>query len=485
VTPALAALLLLGQLDTLLIGTLAEPLTLDPHAATDLVSAAVVSSACEPLVRIRADGSRPEAGLATTWATRDSRTWTFTLRQGVRFHDGTPFDADAVVRNIERLRRLRGFPGRGERLGPHSVAIALEQPSAALLATLSQPFFAMQSPSALDDVVRMPVGTGAFRYVGARAGELELAASPEHWAGAPRVARLVFRRYPGQDALLQALAAGAVDVTGALGQDRVELVRQTPGLALESKTGVSLAFLSLNNERPPLQDRRVRQAIAHALDRPALVREVLGGHGEPARNPLPPSFPGYLGAAKELALDGAAARELLREAGAADGFETTLLAVDTPRPYLPQPMRVIERIRGDLARVGIRARLLPTAGWNDYIARTTRGDYDLAVLGWQADSPDANDFLAALLGSESIGATNRSRYASEAMDALLKRARRVAGPEQRASAYRDAQRLFRRDMPIVPLYHVSVFTAYRKAVHGLQQGPTGLLRFDKAWKSQP
>jgi ABC-type transport system substrate-binding protein len=465
------------------VGTLADPLTLDPHAATDLVSAAVVSSVCEPLVRIRADGARPEAALATTWATRDSRVWTFTLRRGVRFHDGTAFDADAVVRNIERLRRVRGFPGRGERLGPHSVAIALERPSAALLATLSQPFFAMQSPAALDDA-KVPVGTGAFRYGGTRPGEVELVASPEHWAGPPRLSGLLFRRFAGQDALLQALAAGEVDVTGVLGQDRVEAVRQAPGLALDSKTGVNLAFLSLNNERAPLSDRRVRQALARAIDRPALVREVLGGHGEPARNPLPPSLPGYFSEAKELRLDPVATRQLLSEAGLEAGFDTTLLAVDTPRPYLPHPMRVIERIQGDLARVGIRARLVPTAGWNDYVARVTRGDYDLAVLGWQADSTDANDFLAALLGSESIGATNRSRYASEEMDALLKRGRRLAGPEQRAAAYKDAQRLFRRDMPIVPLYHVSVFTAYGKGVHGLQHGPTGLLRFDKAWKAQ-
>lgn len=481
-TLALLALLLV-PLDTIVVGTLAEPLTLDPHAATDLVSAAVVSSVCEPLVRIRSDGTRPEAALATTWATADSRSWTFTLRRGVRFHDGTPFDADAVVKNIERLRQARGFPGRAERLGPHTVAIALERPSAALLATLSQPFFAMQSPALLESV-KAPVGTGAFRFAGSRAGDIELLANAEHWGGPPRVARLLFRRFANQDALVQALLSGEVDVTGAIGQDRVADVRQAPGLTLDSKTGLNLAFLSLNNERPPLSDRRVRQAIARAVDRDALVREVLGGHGEPARNPLPPSFPGYLVKTKELRLDAAAVRQLLREAGLAEGFETSLLAVETPRPYLPHPMRVIERIRDDLGRVGIRARRVTTASWNDYIARTTRGDYEVAVLGWQADSPDPNDFLAALLGSESVGATNRSRYKSAEMDALLKRGRRLPGPQERAAVYRDVQRLFQSDMPIVPLYHVSVFTAYRKTLRGLQSGPTGLLRFDKAWKTE-
>lgn len=481
-TLALLALLL-APLDTIVIGTLADPLTFHPHAATDLVSAAIVSSVCEPLVRIRADGSRPEPALATSWATPDSRTWTFTLRKGVRFHDGTPFDADAVVKNVEHLRLARGFPGRAERLGPDSVTLALERPSAALLATLSQPFFAMQSPAALDNAAA-PIGTGAFRFGAHRGGEIELRANAEHWGGPPRVGRLLFRRFANEDALVRALLAGAVDVTGAIGQDRVADVGQAPGLTLDSKTGLNLAFLSLNNERTPLRDERVRQAVAHAIDRGALLRETLGGHGEPARNPLPPSLPGYLLTTQELRFDPGTVRRLLRAASLPDGFETTLLAVETPRPYLPSPMRVIERIRSQLQAVGIRARLVRAASWNDYIGRTTRGDYDIAVLGWQADSLDPNDFLAALLGSESIGATNRSRYRSPAMDALLKRGRMLPGPQERAAVYRDVQLLFQRDMPIVPLYHVSVFTAYRKTLRGLQTGPTGVLRFDKAWKTE-
>jgi peptide/nickel transport system substrate-binding protein len=477
-------LALLGvPLDAILIGTLADPVTFQPHRATDLVSAAVVSSVCEPLVRMGGDGDRPQAALATTWATADSRTWTFTLRRDVRFHDGAPFDADAVVMNIEHLRRVRGFPGRAERLGPYSVAIALERKSSVLLATLSQPFFAMQSPAALADG-DTPVGTGAFRFGSRRAGEIELLANAEHWSGPPRVGRLVFRRFPSEDALVQALLAGRIDVTAAVGQDRVGDVRHAPGLTLDSKTGLNLTFLSLNNERAPLSDTRVRQAIARALDRDALVKLTLGGHGEPAKNPLPPSLPGYHASSKELRLDRAAAVQLLRAAGFADGFATTLLAVTTPRPYLPKPMRVIERVRQDLEQVGIRARLVPVASWGEYVERTTSGQYDAAVLGWQADSPDPNDFLTALIGSESIGATNRSRYRSEAMDALLKRGRLLSGPQERALAYKEAQGLFQRAMPIVPLYHVSVFTAYSKTLRGLQIGPTGLLRLDKAWKTE-
>jgi len=112
-----------------------------------------------------------------------------------------------------------------------------------------------------------------------------------------------------------------------------------------------------------------------------------------------------------------------------------------------------------------------------------RGDYDMAILGWQADTMDPNDFLSTLLASESVGSTNRSRYRSEAMDRLLKRGRRGGGPAERLAAYEEAQALFQRDMPWAPLYHVSIFLAARRRVHGVVVDPTGVLRYDKTWKA--
>ncbi len=468
----------------LVVGVLSDPVSLAPHRATDLVAAAVVVNVCDTLVRFRAGVEHADAALATTWATADNRSWTFTLREGVRFHDGTPFDADAVVLNIESLRRERAFPGRAERLGPHVVAITLERPSAALLATLSQPFFAMQSPKALAAGIELPVGTGPFRLASALPGVVKLEASPESWAGAAQLSQIVFRRYPNERALLGALVSGEVDVTSALGQERVETLRQNQQLSLNAQTGQSIAFVSINNEREPWTRVEVRQAAARAIDRGALVQEILGGHGEPARNPLPPSFWGYSKRTRELFLDRPAARRLLAEAGYETGFETTLLVVDSPRPYMPAPLRLAEQLRDDLLAVGIRCRLVTATNWADYVARGSRGDYDLMLLGWQADTADPNDFLSALLGSPAIGTTNRSRYRSAPMDALLKRGQMASDVQSRSAAYREAQALFQRDMPFIPLYHVAVFSAHRREVHGLSAGPTGLFRYDKASKAQ-
>jgi len=480
----LLASLALAAADTLVVGILADPVSLAPHRATDLVSAAIVSNVCDPLVRYRSDGSRPEAALATTWATTDARRWTFTLREGVRFHDGSPLDADAVVANLEALRERHLFGGQAERVGPLVVALTLDRPNAALLATLSQPFFSMQSPRELHAVTPRPVGTGPFRLASGRPGEIRLEADASHWAGAPRLKHLVFRKLPDEDSLVRALLAGEVDVTSAVGQERVDRLHGRPEIALDSQVGLNIAFLSINNQRPPFDDPRVRQALARAVDREALVDGVLGGHGEPARNPLPPHLWGYAARSRELILDRPAARRLLAQAGHASGFETTLLTVQTTRPYLPAPIRLAERLRAELAEIGVRTRLREVPSWNAYIEQTTRGDYDLAILGWQADTTDPNDFLSALLASEAIGATNRSRYHSDVMDGLLKQGRRARDPAERAAIYRQAQEQFQKDMPWVPLYHVSAFTAYRRAVHGLSVGPTGVLRYEKAWKTE-
>ncbi|HSB60663.1 MAG TPA: ABC transporter substrate-binding protein, partial [Vicinamibacteria bacterium] len=177
----LLSLLLAVPTDTLVVGVLTDPVTLEPHRATDLVATAVVANVCETLVEFRLDRTRPEGILATTWATRDRRVWTFTLRKGVRFHDGSPLDAEAVVANLESLRRTRAFAGRAERVGPHVVTITLDQPSAALLATLSQPFFALQSPRRLAAPDGHPVGTGPFRFASAKPGLVELDANPDYW----------------------------------------------------------------------------------------------------------------------------------------------------------------------------------------------------------------------------------------------------------------------------------------------------------------
>jgi ABC-type transport system substrate-binding protein len=479
----LAGFLSAAAADTLVVGTLADPGRLVPHEATDIVAAQIVANVCETLVRVRPGSLRPEGVLATTRATADQRVWTFTLRPGVRFQDGTVLDAEAVVANLENLRGVRAFPGRSERVGPLVVQVTLDRANAALLSTLSQPFFAIQSPGRLTGPgSETPVGTGPFRLAAVEPGRIELSTFDEYWGGSPRLRRIVFRRYPDEEALAQAIAAGDADVSSAVGPRKAIWLRDQAGVTLDSQTGINLIYLALNNARAPLDDARVRRALSRAIDRAGLVREVLGGHGEAADTPLPPTLFGHDTNARQLVLDRDTARRMLASARLPGGFEATLTVSRAPRPYLLDPLRVAAHLRDDLARVGVTLRLREVASWSEQVDLTSRGDYDLALLGWQADTLDPNDFLTVLLDSGSIGTTNRSRYRSPAMDTLLRRARMESAADARRGYYRAAQDLFQEDMPFVPLYHSSVFSAHRREVRGLVIGPTGILRFDKAWK---
>jgi len=472
---------------TLVVGTLSEPVSLEPHLATDVLGAEIVSNVCETLVRVRPGSLRPEGVLAITWATRDQRTWTFTLRRGVFFHDGTPFDADAVVLNLEHLGRERAFPGRAQRIGPHVVQITLDRANAALLSTLSQPFYAIQSPRRLEGPDSgTPVGTGPFGLVSRKPGRVVLEAFQDYWGGAPRLSHVVFQRFTDDGALARALLSGEVDVSSAIDQGRVDELRAREEVTLDSQSGLNLGYLALNNERPPFDDARVRLALARALDGSAIVDDVLQGYGEPAHAPLPPAlFPQDSRArARTVGLDRERARRLLARAGVPDGFETTLTVSAAPRPYLPEPRRLADLVQEALAAIGLAARIREVPTWAEYVELTSRGDFDMALMGWQADTLDPNDFLTALLDSGSIGTTNRSRYRSEEMDRLLKQARMESASQMRGALYRRAHALFQEEMPFVPLYHASVFTARRREVNGLVAGPTGILYYGKAWKTE-
>jgi ABC-type transport system substrate-binding protein len=340
----------------------------------------------------------------------------------------------------------------------------------------------MQSLRQLEQQAELPVGTGPFRVVAAAPGRIELEAVPGHWAGPPRTRRLLFRRFPDEDALAGALESGEADVTSALGPARADQLRARGAVTLDVQPGLSLTYLAINNERAPWSDARARRALSRAIERGALVRDLLAGHADAAHSTLPPALLGPDTRSRELVLDRDAARRLLADANVAPGYSPTLTASRDPRPYLPDPPGVARRLQQDLAEVGVSLQLREVDSWAEQVRLTSRGDFELALLGWRADTLDPNDFLTALLDSRSIGTTNRSRYRSAAMDGLLKRARQEAAPHARRSLYRQAQELAQVDMPLVPLYHSSAVTDYRAVVRGLVIGPTGTLRYDKAWK---
>lgn len=504
---------------TLVVGLPGEPVQLDPAVVVDSVSLTITHQLFDTLVRFRGSTTEVEPALAERWeVSPDGRTWTFRLRAGVTFHDGTPLDAPAVAWNFARWARsghphhadqVRAgrvfeyweslFEGVDERSvvagvdapDPRTVRLRLRRPFAPLLANLAIPAFGIASPRAVayhgPAFGRHPVGSGPFRFVEWVPGQqVTLEANPGAWGPPPRVRRVVVRVIRDPARRLAALRAGEIHFLEGLSPDDVGSVRADPGLRLLLRPPGTTAYLAFNFRVRELQDRRVRRAIALAIDRAALVRAFYGETGLVATQFQPPSFWGHAPDLQGDPHDPARARALLREAGWGAGLREATwtdgarepLALWYPpigRPYLPSPREVAEAVAADLARVGIAAPPR-TVDWAVYLDRVRRGRLPLYLLGWVTDNGDPDNALCYVFCEP--GSPSQGFYANPELARLLRQAREIGDPAERARLYREAERRLAADAARVFLAHGRAALALVRRVTGYLAHPTGAERWD-------
>lgn len=499
---------------TFVMGLPAEPVYLDPAVATDGASLLVAHQLFETLVRLRPGTTEIEPGLAERWTVSpDGTVWTFDLRRGVRFHDGSPLDAAAVVWNFDRWRRrdhphhrdqlaagrtfeywesqFGGFDDasvvrRVEAIGPGTVRLTLGEPLAPLLASLATPGLGIASPRAVarwgPAFGQHPAGSGPFRLAEWRPREaVVLDASPAYWGPAPRVARVVVRPVRNAAQRLAALRAGELHALEGLDPDLLGAVARDPGLVLLRRPAYATAYLAFNFRVREFQDRRIRQAVAQAVDKAALVQGLFGGLGRVATQFQPPVLWGHDPALADHPHDPSVARALLREAGIAgeldtvtweDGTREPLVLWYPPvaRPYLPSPRETVEAVAAYLGRVGIRAAPR-TMDWAGYLDRVQRGRLALFLLGWIGDTGDPDHCLCYVFCQP--GAPQQGYYAHERLVSLLRRARALPDRQARAALYRAAERILRDDVARVFLAHVETPLVLSRRVTGYVPSPTG------------
>ncbi|MDP3427325.1 MAG: ABC transporter substrate-binding protein, partial [Humidesulfovibrio sp.] len=366
---------------------------LDPAKFLDNESAMVIENIFDGLVRYRDDSTLVEPALAASWSVSDDGlVYVFRLRAGVLFHDGTPFDAEAarfsLLRKIDPAHpyfrpqfskmddTLRGVRSV-EALDAQTLRITLKGPDPLFLAALARHSAYIVSPTAVkalgEGFDHRPVGTGPFVFGSwLKAERIVLEPNPKYFGGAPKIDALVFKVVPDPLVRMLELRAGTIQAMDALTPEQQGEVRRNPALVLDSRPGLNVGYLAMNTTRAPLDNPKVRRAIAHAINRPALVKSIYRGLATPARTVVPPGMQGYNPAAPDSAYDPALARKLLRQAGLPNGFATTLWAMPVSRPYMPQPDKIARFIQENLAAVGIRARIV-TFDWATYLARVYAG----------------------------------------------------------------------------------------------------------------
>lgn len=491
---------------TLTVASVGDPLSLDPAIVSDSESMQVLLQIFDQLVRYREGSTQVEPALATRWTvSADGKVWTFHLRRDVRFHDGTPLDADAIVFSLERQRdRSHPFHVAGgftywestfrqvrrvSKVDRYTVRIVLDRPFAPFLANLAMFPASIVSPTAMRKLGRRfasrPVGTGPFRFVRwVRGKRVILASNPDYWEGRPQVNRLVYEVIPEAERRLVSLQSGTVDVVVGLAPADRQIVSLHPALQLFRVRGNNVAYLAMNTQRSPFDDVQIRRAVNHAVDKRAIVKLAYQGLAVEAEGPIPPIMWSHNDKTRRYAYNPTLARRLLEEAGFPFARRLSFHVMSTPRPYLPSPLLVGRMIARDLTMVGMKIDLV-VRPFADHQRATQMGEHDLCLGGWFGDNGDPDNFLYVLLDRDNArrgAARNLAMFSNDRLHALLIKAQQEMDRKVRERDYRRAQEIVAEQAPWVPLAHTDVVVAARRAAHNLHVHPSTAIFYRKVRK---
>jgi peptide/nickel transport system substrate-binding protein len=296
----------------------------------------------------------------------------------------------------------------------------------------------------------------------------------EYWGEKAVLDRVIFRSIVDNSARLLELQSGSIDLMEFLNPDDIPTVKSDPNLQLILRPSMNVGYLWWNVEKEPLGKLDVRRAIAHAVNKRAVVEKLFGGIGVPAKNMLPPSLWGYNTTVKDYEYSPTKAREYLTKAGLPKGFTTKLWAMPNPRPYMPQPTKIAEAIQADLKAVGIEAEIV-TMDWATYLAKTREGDQEMYMLGWTGDNGDPDNFLYWFFGQKEA----RSRYFNPKAAELTAKAQTLFKQAEREPLYREAQAVLHEDAANVPIAHTTPPLAAKRQVKGYIPHATGGEKLDQ------
>lgn len=485
------------------------PASLDPLRSDSVYEALPLNQIFDGLVGID-PGLNVVPGLAATWKIgRDGRDYEFHVREGVRFHDGEPLDADDVVFTLRRVLRsdasrrsaaqsylmpIEGaadfaagrsaqLPGV-EAVGAHTVRIRLSHPYPSFLEVLAMDGVRIVPEHVVRTVGdeqfgRSPVGTGPFRFDSWTAHGLRLVANRDYFGSRPYLdaVNILFFEDDERDLGLGRFLADELDALQP-GTEQLRPLRGHAGTRISKYQELSLSFLGLQCSSPPLDDARVRQAIAHAIDREAFIRQAPVTRRR-AVGLLPPGLWGYSPSTKTLAHDRGRARQLLLEAGHAGGAGMPEIPLLIPANSAAAN-DLSARIAADLAAVGIRVRVV-SLPWGELSRRTMEHEAPMFLMAWIADLPDPDTLLRTLF--EPGGSANYFDFVDPETEGLLERGAAEMNQVLRAEIYRQIERRILEQAPIVPLYHTLGVVAVREAVHGFEPGPLGVanVNLERVW----
>lgn len=487
-----------------------SPSKFNPQVADDGTTFNATRTLYNGLVEFKYGETTLEPGLAESWAiSKDGLTYTFKLRKGVKFHS-TPYfkptrelNADDVLFSFNRQRE-KSHPyhsvGGGSyvyfesmemgalikdlrKVDSHTVRFTLTRRDAPFLANLAMDFANILSAEYGEQLLKagtpekidyQPIGTGPFRFVRYDKDQMiRFEANPEYFQQRAKIDKLVFAITPDASVRTQKLKTGECHLITEPAPTDLAAMRLESGLKIMNGEGLNVGYLAMNTQKKPFDNALVRQAIHAALNRDAYIEAIYMGNAKKAKNPIPPTIWSYNARVKDYEYNPTQAKALLTQAGYPNGFETELWTLPVSRPYNPNGKKMGEMMQADLAKVGIRVKLV-TYDWPTYLSKTKRGEHTLAQMGWTGDNGDPDNFMHVLLGCAAVeSGQNLARWCDPEFDRLVNQAKETPDLRQRTRLYEKAQIGFKQKAPWVTLAHSVVHRAMAKNVEGFRIDPLG------------
>jgi peptide/nickel transport system substrate-binding protein len=458
-----------------------EPDQLDPNKTSAYFSFEVLENVYDTLVEPDANLEMRPA-LAESWdVSPDQLTWTFHLRRGVTFHDGSPLTADDVVftyrriideelSNVDKLSAVTDI----RPVNPTTVTLRLKQPTPNLLTNLGgfKGMAIVQRKNVESgQIATHPIGTGPFAFESQKSGDsITLKANPTYWGGPPKVAGVIFRFISEPSTALSALQAGEIDWTDSIPPQRVSQLKDDDSVNLAVTPSNDYWYLALNEARKPWSDVRVRQAIAYAIDRDAIVAAT--SYGTAAKNELAiPKGSFWYADYARYGYDIEQAKRLLREANASPQNLDMLVTTE-----YPETVTAAQIIADNLAPLGITVNIR-TVDFATWLDEQNSGHFDMLMMGWLGNI-DPDDFYYAQHRTD--GSSNAQKYSNPEVDRLLDAGRVETNLDTRAATYRKAAAIIADECSYIYLYNPSVIQAWSKDMSGYEARRDKAIRFRTA-----
>ncbi|MGF6191559.1 ABC transporter substrate-binding protein [Serratia sp. 2723] len=462
------------------------------------------------LVDFKVGTTELQPSLAESWdVSEDGKVYTFHLRQGVKFQSNKyfkptrDFNADDVIFSFMRQKdanhpyhnvsngNYSNFESLEfgklitaiDKVDDHTVRFTLAHPEAPFVADLGWYFASILSAEYANAMLKAgtpervdmePIGTGPFELKQYhKDSRILFSAFPDYWQGKAKIDRLVFSITPDASIRYAKLEKNECQVMPFPNPADLPRMRENKDINLMQKAGLNTGFLAFNTQKAPLDNVKVRQALALAINKPAIIEAVFHGTGTAAKNILPPGVWSADADLKDYDYDPQKAKALLKETGFANGMTIDLWAMPVQRPYNPNAKRMAEMIQADWAKVGVTAKVV-TFEWGEYLTRVKNGEHQAALMGWTTATGDPDNFFGPLYSCTSAnGGSNSSKWCYQPFDKLILEARAESNHQKRVELYKEAQQMMHDQMPAVMIAHSTIFEPVRKEVSGYEIDPFG------------